>query len=44
MPVDSFKYLPGSIAGYYRAMPVQRIEPIPGPRSASPYQSRESLW
>jgi len=29
VPVDSFKYLPGSIAGYYRAMPVQRIEPIP---------------
>ena len=29
MPVDSFKYLPGSIAGYYRAMLVQRIEPIP---------------
>ena len=29
MTVDSFKYLPGSIAGYYRAMPAQRIEPIP---------------
>ncbi len=29
MPVDSFKYLPGSIAAYYRAMPTQRIDPIP---------------
>ncbi len=29
MPIDSFKYLPGSIAGYYRAMSVQREGPIP---------------
>ncbi len=29
MAVDSFKYLPGSIAGYYRNLPVQREEPIP---------------
>ena len=28
MPVDSFKYLPPSIAGYYRNMPVQKEEPI----------------
>jgi len=29
MPVDSFTYLPGSIANYYRAMQTQRIDPIP---------------
>lgn len=29
MPVDSFKYLPGSIAAYYRSLPVQREEPVP---------------
>ena len=29
MPVDSFKFLPGSIAAYYRGMAVQRHEPIP---------------
>ncbi len=29
MAVDSFKYLPGSIANYYRNLPVQREEPVP---------------
>ena len=29
MPVDSFKYLPGSIAAYYRNMAVQRRDPLP---------------
>jgi D-proline reductase (dithiol) PrdB len=29
MTVDSFKFLPGSIANYYRNLPVQREEPIP---------------
>ncbi len=29
MPVDSFKYLPGSIAAYYRNMAVQRRDPVP---------------
>ncbi len=29
MPVDSFKFLPGSIAAYYRNLPVQREEPGP---------------
>ncbi len=29
MPVDSFKYLPGSIAAYYRNLAVQREEPVP---------------
>ena len=44
MPVDSFKYLPGSIAGYYRAMPVQRIDPIPWSPLRKPLsQSRVAL-
>ncbi len=29
MAVDSFKFLPGSLAGYYRNMAVEREEPIP---------------
>ncbi|HEU4759433.1 MAG TPA: glycine/sarcosine/betaine reductase selenoprotein B family protein [Dehalococcoidia bacterium] len=29
MPVDSFKFLPGSIAAYYRNLAVQREEPLP---------------
>ena len=29
MPVDSFKFLPGSIAAYYRNLPVQRVDPVP---------------
>ncbi len=29
MTVDSFKFLPGSIAAYYRNLPVQREEPAP---------------
>lgn len=29
MPVDSFKYLPGSIAAYYRNLAVAKTEPIP---------------
>ena len=29
MAVDSFKYLPGAIAAYYRNLPVQREEPLP---------------
>ena len=29
MAVDSFKYLPGSIAAYYRNLPAQREEPVP---------------
>ena len=29
MTVDSFKFLPGSIAAYYRNLPVQPEEPIP---------------
>jgi D-proline reductase (dithiol) PrdB len=29
MVVDSFKWLPGMLAGYYRSLPVEREEPIP---------------
>lgn len=29
MAVDSFRFLPGSIAAYYRNLAVQRTEPIP---------------
>ncbi len=29
MPVDSFKFLPGSIAAYYRNLAVPKTEPIP---------------
>ena len=36
MPVDSFKYLPGSIAGYYRNMPVTKVDPIPWTPLAKP--------
>ena len=36
MPIDSFKYLPGAIAGYYRNMPVQKVDPIPWTPLAKP--------
>jgi D-proline reductase (dithiol) PrdB len=36
MPVDSFKWMPASIAGYYRNLPVQREEPIPWTPLAKP--------
>ncbi len=36
MSVDSFKFLPGSIAAYYRNLPVQREEPIPFTPLAKP--------
>src|SRR5207245_2595978 len=29
MPVDSFKYLPRSIAAYYQTLRVERVDPIP---------------
>jgi D-proline reductase (dithiol) PrdB len=29
MVVDSYKWLPGSLANYYKALPLQRAEPIP---------------
>jgi len=36
MPVDSFKWLPASIAGYYQNLPVQREEPVPWTTLAKP--------
>ena len=36
MPVDSFKFLPGSIAAYYRNLAVQEIEPVPWTPLAKP--------
>jgi D-proline reductase (dithiol) PrdB len=36
MSIDSFKFLPGSIAAYYRNMVVQREEPIPFTPLAKP--------
>jgi D-proline reductase (dithiol) PrdB len=36
MTVDSFKFLPGVIAAYYRNLPVQREEPIPFTPLAKP--------
>ena len=36
MTVDSFKFLPGSIAAYYRNLPVQREEPVPFTPLAKP--------
>ncbi|HLB26085.1 MAG TPA: glycine/sarcosine/betaine reductase selenoprotein B family protein [Dehalococcoidia bacterium] len=36
MPVDSFKFLPGSIAAYYRGLPAQREEPLPFTRLSKP--------
>lgn len=44
MPIDSFKYLPGSIAAYYRNLPAQRMEPIPWTPLRKPLsQSRFAL-
>ena len=36
MPVDSFKYLPGSIAAYYRNLAVPKMDPIPWTPLAKP--------
>ncbi len=36
MPVDSFKFLPRSIAAYYQNLPVQREEPVPFKPLAKP--------
>jgi D-proline reductase (dithiol) PrdB len=36
MTVNSFKFLPGSIAAYYRNLPVQREEPVPFTPLAKP--------
>ena len=39
MTVDSFKFLPGSIAAYYRNLPVQREEPVPFTPLAKPLRA-----
>ncbi len=36
MPVDSFKYLPRSLAGYYKSQPVTRQDPVPWTPLAKP--------
>jgi len=36
MTVDSYKWLPGSLANYYRALPLQKAEPIPWTPLAKP--------
>jgi D-proline reductase (dithiol) PrdB len=36
MPVDSFKYLPRSIAAYYQTLVVQKADPIPWTPLAKP--------
>ncbi len=36
MPVDSFKYLPRSIAAYYQTLRVARLDPIPWTPVAKP--------
>jgi D-proline reductase (dithiol) PrdB len=44
MPVDSFKYLPRSIAAYYQTLVVQKADPIPWAPFAKPLsQARFSL-
>ena len=36
MPVDSFKYLPRSLTGYYKSQPMERLEPVPWTPLAKP--------
>jgi len=38
MAVDSYKWLPGSFANYYRALPLQKAEPIPWTPLAKPLE------
>jgi len=38
MPVDSFRWLPGAIAAYYRGLPLQKVEPIPWTPLAKPVE------
>jgi D-proline reductase (dithiol) PrdB len=38
MSVDSFRYLPGGIAAYYRGLPLQKVEPIPWTPLAKPIE------
>ena len=44
MAVDSFKYLPGSIAAYYRNMAVEKADPVPWtPMTKRPSEARFAL-
>jgi D-proline reductase (dithiol) PrdB len=38
MSVDSFRWLPGAIAMYYRGLPLQKVEPIPWTPLAKPIE------
>jgi len=38
MCVDSFRWLPGAIAAYYRGLPLQKVEPIPWTPPAKPIE------
>ena len=38
MTVDSFRWLPGAIAAYYRGLPLQKVEPIPWTPLAKPIE------
>jgi D-proline reductase (dithiol) PrdB len=38
MPIDSFRWLPGAIAAYYRGLPFQKVEPIPWTPLAKPVE------
>ena len=38
MAIDSYKWLPGSLASYYRALPLEKVEPIPWTPLAKPVE------
>ena len=38
MTIDSFRWLPGAIAAYYRGLPLQKVEPIPWTPLAKPIE------
>jgi D-proline reductase (dithiol) PrdB len=38
MAIDSYKWLPGSFANYYRALPLQKAEPVPWTPLARPIE------
>ena len=38
MSVDSFRWLPGAIAAYYRGLPLQKVDPIPWAPLAKPIE------
>jgi len=38
MAIDSYKWLPGSLANYYKALPLQKAEPMPWTPLAKPIE------